>query len=297
MLFPRDASVQTVIEMSAHPRRWQVRTTVAILVLAIVTTLSGLLRPGHYVDVPGLAASYRMQDLTILVVGVPVLAAGLWYAMRGSLRGRIVWLGALAYMTYIWINVGLQVTFNGFFLVYAALFGLSLFTLVGGVATSDPEAVRAALRDRISRSLYAALLVVVAVGLAALWLSELVPATLSGQAPLLVEQAGPQALVSHFVDLSVVVPGLLVAAVWLYRDRAWGYLLAGVGLVLGAILAVTIPAMTVVFASGDLVTVSPVVALFTFLPVLVAAGLAVKYVVSIPGGRSAPAARKRGQAP
>lgn len=45
-------------------------------------------------------------------------------------------------MTYIWASVGLQVAFNEFFLVYVALFGLSLFTLVGGLVTSDADAVR-----------------------------------------------------------------------------------------------------------------------------------------------------------
>lgn len=66
--------------MSSQPHRWQIRSTVAILVLSTITTLSGLFRSGHYGDAPGLTASYQIQDLTILVVDVPVLALGLWYA-------------------------------------------------------------------------------------------------------------------------------------------------------------------------------------------------------------------------
>jgi len=40
-----------------------------------------------------------------------VLLGGLWYARAGSLRGRIVWLGALAYMAYMWASTGLAATY------------------------------------------------------------------------------------------------------------------------------------------------------------------------------------------
>ncbi len=262
-------------------RRWHVWTTLAILALSVVTALSGLLRSGHYVDPAGLVTLWRVQDLTILVAGVPVLAVGLWYARQGSLRGRILWLGGLAYMTYMWTHVALQVAFNTFFLVYVALFGLSLFTLVGGLLDSDPDAAERALAGRISRRAYAGFLLVIAAGLTILWLSDLLPALLTGTSPPNVAESGQQVLVTHFVDLSVVVPSLTIAAVWLHRDRPWGYLLAGVCLVLGATLAVTIGAMTVVIAAGVVLTVSPLALVFTMLPILVAAAAAVRYVRSI----------------
>jgi hypothetical protein len=279
--------------MSNQLRRWQVRSTVAILVLATVSAVLGLFRPGHYRDAPALVDLYRVQDLTILVVGVPILAIGLWYARRGSPRGRVVWLGGLAYMTYMWVNVGIQVSFNDLFLVYVALFGLSLFTFVGGVATTDADAVREALDGRIRPSVYAGSLALVGLGLGALWLSDLAPAVLGGTAPLVVEEVGPQAVVTHFVDLGVVVPAILLSAVWLARRRTWGYVFAGVVLVLGATLAAPISVMTLVLLAGDTVTVSPVAALLTFLPVVVAAVLAVTYVRSMDETRRSPTSRER----
>lgn len=112
--------------MATQLRRWRVLATIAIHALAVVSTLLGLFRPGHYRDAPALVELYKVQDLTILTVGIPVLSVGLWYAMRGSLRGRIVWLCGLAFMTSMWLSVGVQVSFNDLFLVYAALFGFSL---------------------------------------------------------------------------------------------------------------------------------------------------------------------------
>lgn len=264
-------------------RRWLVHATVAILLLSITSTLLGLFRPGHYREAAAIVELNRVQDATILLAGVPVLAVGLWYATRGSLRGRIVWLGGLTYMSYMWASVGLATAFNELFLVYVALFGLSTFTLVGGLLTTDPDAAASALAEGVSRSLYVGVLVVIALGLAALWLAELVPATLAGEPPLIVAERGPMALVSHFIDLALVVPALLLVAVWLRRGHRWGALLAGVMLVFGATVGVSITAMTLTILSGDAITVSPVAAVFTFLPVLLAAVLAWRYLGALHG--------------
>jgi len=259
-------------------RRWQIVATVAITVFAVASSLVGLLSPGHYRAPPGLVEAYRIQDITILAVGVPVLAAGLWFAIRGSQRGRLGWLGGLAFMTYMWASISVQVPFNSLFLLYVALFGLSLFTFVGGMVTTDAAAIRDALEGRLNTSLYSGALVVIGLGLAALWLSDVVPPLLAGTTPLLVEEVGPQAMASHVIDLGVVVPSILLAAAWLFQRRAWGYVFAGVVLVLGATLAAPIGLMTLSLILGDTVTVSPVAAFFSFLPIVVAALLAVQYL-------------------
>lgn len=274
--------------MTQSPGRWQVLSTVAILALSTISALSGLFRPGHYNDPAALAQLYQTQDLTILAVGVPVLAIGLWFAARGSLRGRLVWLGGLTYMTYIWASVGLQVWFNSFFLVYVALFGLSLVTLVSGTATTDAGAVTGALEGRISETRYGGLLVVIGIGLAMLWLPEIVRALLAGTVPTVVAETGQQAKISHFVDLAVVVPALGLSGVWLAQRRPWGYVFAGVMLVYGATLGASITAMTVVIVGGEAISISPVEILLSIAPVALAAGLALRYLVAMDGEDSAP---------
>lgn len=263
--------------------RWQRGSTLLLAVLTAAVVLVGLTRPENYPAV--VRTSLLVQDAVVLLVGVPALLLGVHGARRGSLAARVVWLGALTNSAYVWLSIGLQVPFNGLFLAYAALFGLSLFTLVGGVMATDPEEFREALADRLPEGLYGVALLVIAVGLAALWLSELVPATLTGEPPALVTEVGPQALVSHFVDLSVVVPGLALAGHLLRRQRPWGYVVAGVSLVFGAVLAPSLTGATVVFALGGDVTVSLVVVVFTLVPALAAVALAVGYlrVLSGPG--------------
>ena len=280
--------------MTDSLHRWHVFSTITILVLSVVSSLLGLFRPGHYRGEQVLIPQYYAEDLVILVVAVPVLAVALWYAMDGSRPGRLVWLGALAYMTYMWSTTALQVAFNEFFLGYVALFALSLFTLVGGLVTTDATSLQRALEGRISRGLYSAILLFIAVALAALWLSDLVPPTIQGTTPTIVEEVGEQVTVSHVLDLGVVVPSLVIASGWLWQGRDWGYVCAGVLLVLGALLAPTLTAITVVQVAGDLLTVPGYVIVLTFVPSLVALVLAATYVRALAGGPR-PATGEAGQ--
>lgn len=257
--------------------------TISVLLLSVVATLLGLFEAGQYNDPVALRPRLFAQDAVILLVAVPVLAIGLWTARRGSLRGRIVWLGALAFMTYMWASVAGQLAFNRFFLGYVVLFGLSLFTLVGGVATTDATAIRRGLDGRLSTTRYGGFLALIALGLALLWLSEIVPAILAGTPPVIVEQFGPQAAHTYVLDLGVVVPALIITADLLRRDRAWGYVFTGVLLVMAALLAPTLTAITLVDVLGDYVTVSLPLIVGTILPPLVAAGLAVRYLFVLGG--------------
>lgn len=184
-------------------------------------------------------------------------------------------------MTYMWASIAIQIPFNELFLVYIALFGLSLFTLVGGVVSTDAERIRQTLEGHVNLSLYSGALTVIGLGLGALWLSDVVPPLLSGTTPSLIEESGQQAMASHVIDLGVVVPSILLSATWLYQGRSWGYVFAGIELVLGGTLAAPIGLMTLVFMTGDTVTVSPIAAVFTFLPILVSALLAVTYLRSM----------------
>lgn len=267
--------------MARQLRRWHIVSTVTILALAAMSSLLGLFRAGHYPAAPELVEAYRIQDFTILVVGIPVLAVGLWYAVRNSPRGHLIWLGGLAYMTYMWASIAIQIPFNELFLVYIALFGLSLFTLIGGMVSTDAERISQTLEGHLNVSLYSGALTVIGIGLGALWLSDVVPPLLTGTTPTLIEEAGQQAMATHVIDLGVVVPAILLSGAWLYQERTWGYVFAGVVLVLGAVLAAPIGIMTLVLMTGETVTVSPIAAVFTFLPILISALLAVTYLRSM----------------
>lgn len=266
--------------MTNRPTRWQSAGTGAIVLLSIVSSMLGLFRDGHYAEPADELLRIYAQDAVLLAIGVPILAVGLLWARRGSVRGRIVWLGALAYMAYMWTHYAFVISYNDFFLGYVALFGLSVFTLVSGVVTTDAIRIYEAAHDEVSTAIYGGFLAIAAVALAFMWLFEIVPALIAGALPPAIVQLGPEAAHTYVFDLAILVPSLAVAAVWIRRERPWGYVTAGVLLVFAGLIAPTLTAITVVDLVEGLDISAPVL-VGTIIPPLVGLIFAGTYLISL----------------
>jgi len=254
--------------MAVHPSRAETFSTIVIIVLTIFSSILGLFRDGHYADATDHLARIYAQDAVLVVIGVPVLAIGLWFAIRGSPRGRIVWLGSLTFMAYMWTHYAFVIAYNDFFLGYIALFGVSIFTLVSGLVRTDPTIFFEQLHDTVSTWIYAGFLGVAAAGLAFMWLFDIVPALLTGELPSAIAQLGPEASHTYVIDLGLLVPCLAIAAVWLWQQRPWGYVLTGVLLVFAALVAPALTAITAIDLMGG-VEISVPILVGTILPPLI----------------------------
>lgn len=243
-----------------------VGASLATLALAAVAAVAGLVRNGLYRDAPVLLPQLYGQDLLTLVVAVPALAVSLALAVRGSLRGYVVWLGVTGYLLYTYASYAFMTAFNPLYLVYVALFGLTLFTLVGGAARLDADRLARAVGDRIRAYVVYALLVATMV--TALWLSEILPATLSGGVPASAADANLPVNAIHTLDLAVVVPAFVLAAWLLARRHPVGYLLTGILLVKGTTLGASVLAMIVFMTRAGIAVPLPQVIIFAGLTLL-----------------------------
>jgi hypothetical protein len=70
-----------------------------VAVLSALASVIGLRFPGVYrsTDWNGMSVG---NDLVTLILAVPVLVLAIIHSARGSVRARLVWLGALYYMFY-----------------------------------------------------------------------------------------------------------------------------------------------------------------------------------------------------
>ena len=216
--------------------------SLATIALATVASAVGVFVPGFYRDAAVLVPQARGQDLLTLVVGVPALAVALYRARGGSRRAYVGWLGVTGYLLYTYASYAFLTAFNRLYLVYVALFALTLFTFVGATARLDADAVVRAVGDHPVRA-YVAFEVLVAVLVGGLWLSEIVPAILAGTVPPSTAEAGLPVNVIQSLDLGVVVPSFLLTAAWLHRGRPWGYAFTGILLVKGTTLGLAVLAM------------------------------------------------------
>ncbi|MFD1563060.1 hypothetical protein ACFR99_05815 [Haloarchaeobius amylolyticus] len=222
-----------------------VLASVLTLVLTVVATLAGLFVPGFYRDAPVLLPQLYGQDLLTLTVAVPALAVSLVLAVRGSLRGYVIWLGVTGYLLYTYASYAFMTAFNELYLVYTALLWLTLSTFVGGMVRLEAAALKRTLGRMRVRS-FVAFQLVVAVLVAFAWLSEILPAIAGGTTPPSITAAGLPTSVIYSLDLGIVVPALVCSASWLRQRRPWGYAFTAVLLVKLATLGGAVMAMAVV---------------------------------------------------
>lgn len=221
--------------------------------LAALAAAVGLFYPAIYDDPDTLVHQARGGDLVTLLVGVPLLAAGVLAARRGSTLGHVVWLGALGYLAYTYIGYAVTSRFNELFLAYVALVGIAVWCLVLGLVASDPDAAGDALSAWRLRRATGWFFIACAALFALTWLAEIVPATLRGETPQSVIDAGTPTSYVHLLDLAIVLPAMAAVGMLLLRHRRWGELLAGVILVKIATLGLSILSMAAFqYVDGDL---------------------------------------------
>lgn len=214
-----------------------------IALLAVVVSVAGLFG-GIYRDNTWITAAYQGTDIVTLVLAVPLLIAGALLSRRGSARGHLLWVAMLAYMLYGYCFYLFGAAFNVMFLAYAALVGLSIWALVFALATTDPGAFASAVSPRMPRWPLAGYLLVSGTMLALLWIAMSLGFVFTGDVPAPVVNSGHPTGIVFALDLTLIVPGMLVSAVWLLRRRPWGYLLGGMYVLKGAVYTIALSAST-----------------------------------------------------
>jgi hypothetical protein len=236
--------------------------SVALVPFVALAAGTGLLVPGVYRDAPTWVSQARGQDLVTLLVGAPLLVAGLIGARRGSARCLLLWLGAVGYMAYAYATYAFATHFNPLFLVYVLNFGLSVYALMFGLIRLDAGRLRTAFSPHAPTRLVSASLVGMGLLVALLWLGQDVPALLAGQVPGDIAEAGLLTNPIHVLDLALVLPAAILTGVLLARRRPWGYVLGAYFLVKFTTLGLAIMSMSVfMVADGQSLSV-PLVVVF-----------------------------------
>ena len=166
------------------------------------------------------------QDVVTLSLGIPVLLAALFFARKGSLRGRLVLAGALGYFTVNYVFYLVMATFNELFLVYVVLAGCAFFGFVLSMMSLDATRVARALEQQAPRRFVGVLLIVNAIAIAVMWLGIVTPYAFTPDVPPEVEHY--TTLIVQGLDLSILLPASFVSGLLLLRKQAWGYVLGAV---------------------------------------------------------------------
>jgi hypothetical protein len=205
-----------------------------IAALAAIASAAGLFLDGVYRDNTLVVSAWWGNDLVTLAVAVPLLVAGLLGARRGSQRWRLVWLGMLAYMLYGYAFYLFGAAFNRFFLVYVALVALSISALLALLPRLDLEGIRQSFHRATPARPIAAYMLLTGLGIGGAWVAMSLGFVVTGQVPGPVTASGHPTAIVFALDLTLLVPGFIAGGLWLWRRRAWGYVLGAIMNIKGA---------------------------------------------------------------
>lgn len=234
----------------------------AIILLTLLATLAGLL-PGegqpfaitnfrgeavtinarglYYWDTVSSTTQMQANDLVTLALGLPLLAISFWLTLRGSLRGRLLMTGTLGFILYTYITMCFGAAYNKLFLVYVALFSLSLFAFILSMMSFDLKTLPSHFSDKLPRRWIAGLLFFAAAFLSLAWLGRIAATFAPNAIPVL---ENTTSMFIQAMDLGLIVPLCVMSGILLLRRHAWGYLLASVGLMKFLTMGVAVSMMS-----------------------------------------------------
>ena len=229
-------------------KRNKIRTAdvlaIFIAVLSITVSIGSIFSAELYRDNDFVRSAFRGNDIVTAALGVPILILGQWFARRGSLKGMFVRLGALDYMMYNYAFYLFGAAFNRYFLLYAALFGLSLFALIYAFLDLSPRMGEIEIPGKKARWTVAGYMGFVGFGLSAIYLALTLGFVFGGKLPDIVVKTGHPTSIVFALDLTLLVPPLFLGMWWLVKDVPMGMALAGMSVVKG-------PLYTLVLAAGS----------------------------------------------
>ena len=230
--------LQTYVRRAAPERRrgaWWVAAIVAVCALA--ASLLGLMLGGVYVGDAGTAEMFRGYDAVTLLVIVPALVVALGKARLGSEWAWLIISSLLLYLAYTYAYYLFGTGFNDLLLLHSIVYSGSLAGLILSLVSLDTVRVAAGFSPRTPVRVVAAVLGLLAIALGGMWIAACLAFLLTGSLPMgsaLVETD----TVVHLgivLDLTVLVPLYLLAAVLLWRRRPWGFVLATLALLSGVL--------------------------------------------------------------
>jgi hypothetical protein len=221
--------------------------SIVIAILMFIATLGGLIIPDLYTKY-GFNNQYLLaqvigQDFLTLIVILPLFVISLIFAMKGSLRWTLVWLGCLGYTLYTYITYAFSNIYNNFFLIHVLLYCLSLFSIIGVLMKLDAESVKSQFSEKTPIKLVGIFLIAFGSLILFAWLSEIIPYLVIGQKPASIVQSGWTII--YAIDLGFFLPATLITGVMLLKRIAYGYIFAAIILIKAVTIGLAVLSMVV----------------------------------------------------
>lgn len=220
--------------------------SILIAILMFIASVGGLLLSNLYQDTPFISRLWQGNDAVTLFVALPLLIGSMIFARRGSDRAVLLWFGTLTFTLYNYAFYLFAAAFNWFFWIYVALFSLSIFALFFGLTQIDADEISNKFSSNTPVKFIAGYIIAFALFMGLMWIARSLSFFTTGQVPQDIVQTGHPTGVVYALDLSLVVPSMLLSAVWLWQRKPWGYVLATMLMVKGFTYPLALVVMSII---------------------------------------------------
>lgn len=189
------------------------------------------------------AAQAISQDVVTAILGVPLLMISMIFAIKGSLKGRMLLCGTLGYFLYTYISYSFLLNFNPFFLVYVIIMSTSLFAFITVMMSFDYNNLNGYFSKKFPSRLIGIFLIFLAVSIVLMWLGRIVPAMIGAIAPAGLEHY--TTLVIQVMDIGIVAPTAILTGILVLKKHPFGFLLATIVILKAITMLTAITAMII----------------------------------------------------
>jgi hypothetical protein len=193
-----------------------------VIIFAIVASILGLLQRGIYRDNDFVTSAWLANDAITLFTAIPFMMVALFFTIRGSLAWTIIWLGLLDYFLYNYSFYLFGAGFNPLFLLYVLIVGSSIYAMICGLASFDRRNLIRSVSSRMPVRWIAIYLLFVAAGLTSIYVAQSLGYVVNGSLPEIVTRTDHPTSVVFALDLTLLVPAMVLGAVWVWQRKAWG---------------------------------------------------------------------------
>lgn len=198
--------------------------TVTSLIILIVA-LGGVVNHAMYSTVMdvSLLPGAMAQDLLTIIIAILLLITIL-RTRANDVKKQIFIIGVLGSLAYLYAIFSIERVYTMYYLLYLAILGLSLYTIPFSIASLNQS-----IKWHIPKYLkIASVIFSIFIGIlfTFIWTGALIPAMMSGKKIELYYSI-------YILDLAWVMPGFLITAVLMIKDKTIGFLLSPAIYILG----------------------------------------------------------------
>lgn len=216
--------------MNTQKSRLSAIMSLIISALAIFASLEGLLNKNLYMDVykagsltTFLVAGSLAQDVISVLLGILLAIISIVFLKNPNIKTLIAMLGLTSYFFYGYGLYVMQGQYTSIYLVYLAIFGLSIYSLILGLLSFERDEVKLYHLSGALRKSIAVFLMIIVFVLTPIWFLK-ITGDISKHIP-------GDTYAVFILDLCIVFPALATTAVMLLRNIPLGNVFAGIVLI------------------------------------------------------------------